>query len=95
MAGYVIAEVTVTDPAGFGEYQQQVSATISAYGGRYLVRGGATEPVEGEWNPSRLVIVEFASVAQAKAWYSSAEYAGPKALRQAAADTNVLFVEGV
>ena len=59
MAGYVIAEVTVTDPSGFGEYQQQVSATIAAYGGRYLVRGGATEPVEGEWNPSRLVIVEF------------------------------------
>ena len=95
MAGYVIAEVTVTDPAGFGEYQQQVSATIAAYGGRYLVRGGTTEPVEGEWNPSRLVIVEFDSVAQAKAWYYSEEYAGPKALRQASADTKVLFVEGV
>lgn len=95
MAGYVIAEVTITDPAGFAEYQQQVSGTIAAYGGRYLVRGGAAETAEGEWQPRRLVIVEFPSLAQAKAWYSSAEYAGPKALRQAAADTDVVFVEGV
>ena len=95
MAGYVIAEVAVTDPAGFAEYQRQVEGTIAAYGGRYLVRGGATETVEGEWQPRRLVVVEFASVAQARAWYWSAEYAGPKALRQAAAETAVVFVEGV
>lgn len=95
MAGYVIAEVSVTDPAGFAEYQQQVPGTIAAYGGRYLVRGGTAETAEGDWIPDRLVIVEFASVAQAKAWYFSEEYAGPKALRQAAADTKVVFVEGV
>ena len=95
MAGYMIADVTVTDPEGFEEYRKLVSATIEAYGGRYLVRGGATEPVEGDWNPNRLVILEFDSVEQAKAWYYSDEYAGPKEMRHNSATTNATFVEGI
>ncbi len=95
MPGYVIADVTVTDPAGFAEYRQLVSATIEAYGGRYLVRGGPVEPVEGDWNPQRLVILEFDSVARAREWYYSPEYAGPRELRHRSATTNVSFVEGV
>ncbi len=95
MAGYMIADVNVTDPAGFEEYRQLVGATIAAYGGRYLVRGGAVEPVEGEWNPRRLVILEFDSVARAKEWYYSAEYAGPREMRHQAATTNAIFVEGL
>ncbi len=94
MAGYMIADVNVTDPAGFEEYRQLVSATIEAYGGRYIVRGGAVEPVEGEWNPRRLVVVEFDSVARAKEWYYSEEYAGPKAIRHSSARANAIFVEG-
>ena len=95
MAGYMIADVNVTDPAGFEEYRKLVSATIEVYGGRYLVRGGAVEPVEGNWNPSRLVILEFDSVERAKEWYYSEEYAGPKAMRHNSATTNATFVEGV
>lgn len=95
MPGYMIADVNVTDPAGFEEYRKLVSATIEAYGGRYVVRGGATETVEGDWNPSRLVIVEFDSVEQAKAWYYSPEYAGPKEMRHNSATTNAIFAEGL
>ena len=95
MPGYMIADVNVTDPAGFEEYRKLVSATIEAYGGRYLVRGGDTEAVEGDWNPSRLVVIEFDSVEQARAWYYSEEYAGPMAMRHAAAETNALIVAGV
>lgn len=95
MVGYVIADVEVTDPAGFAEYQQLVGATIAAYGGRYLVRGGDTNTVEGDWQPRRLVILEFESVARAKEWYYSEEYAGPKGMRQRAARSSVVFAEGV
>ena len=95
MAGYMIADVNVTDPEGFEEYRKLVSATIEAYGGRYVVRGGATETIEGDWNPSRLVIIEFDSVEQAKAWYHSDEYAGPRDMRHKAATTNAIFAEGL
>ena len=95
MSGYMIADVNVTDPEGFEEYRKLVSATIEAYGGRYVVRGGATETVEGDWNPSRLVVLEFESVEQAKAWYYSNEYAGPKEMRHNSATTNAIFVEGM
>lgn len=95
MPGYMIADVNVTDPEGFEEYRKLVSATIEAYGGRYLVRGGATETVEGDWSPSRLVILEFDSVEQAKAWYYSEEYSGPKEMRHNSATTNAIFAEGM
>ena len=95
MPGYMIADVTVTDPAGFEEYRKLVSATVEAYGGRYVVRGGDVEPVEGNWNPRRLVILEFDSVERAKQWYYSQEYAGPKDMRHRSATTNAIFVEGV
>lgn len=95
MAAYVIADVEVKDPAAFEEYRKQVPATIEKYGGRYLVRGGATEVLEGEWRPRRLVILEFASVAAARRWYDSEEYRGPKALRRRATVTNLAVVEGL
>ena len=95
MAAYVIADVEVKDPAAFEEYRKQVPATIQKYGGRYLVRGGATEVLEGEWRPRRLVILEFASVAAARRWYDSEEYRGPKALRRRATVTNLALVEGL
>jgi uncharacterized protein (DUF1330 family) len=95
MAGYVIAQVEVTDPAGFAEYRQLVGPTVEQYGGSYVVRGGATETVEGDWQPQRLVILRFDSVAQAREWYYSPEYEGPKALRQRSAKSQVTFVEGM
>jgi len=95
MAGYVIAEVNVTDPEKYEVYRGQVGATIEKYDGQYVVRGGATETVEGDWNPQRLVILQFESVERAKEWYYSPEYSGPMRLRHQAANSNVVFVEGI
>jgi uncharacterized protein (DUF1330 family) len=95
MAGYVIAEVVVHDPALYEEYRKQVPATIAQYGGKYLVRGGATDTREGDWRPQRLVVLEFASVDQARKWHQSPEYAPVAAIRQKAATSKVVIVEGV
>ena len=95
MAAYVIAEVEVTDPAGFEEYRKQVPATIAKYGGKYLARGGSTETREGDWRPKRLVILEFASMDQARRWYDSPEYAPVLAMRLKAARTKLLFADGL
>jgi len=94
MAAYVIANVNVHDAASFEEYRRQVPATIAKHGGRYLVRGGRVEPIEGAWNPTRLVVLEFPSIEQARRWYDSEDYRGPKALRMKSALTDVIFVEG-
>ena len=95
MPAYVIVELEVTDPVGMDEYRKQVPATIAKYGGRYLVRGGKCESLEGDWNPERVVVLEFPSVAQARRWYDSEEYREPKALRIGAGRTKLILVEGV
>jgi uncharacterized protein (DUF1330 family) len=95
MPAYVIAEVDVTDPVGFEEYRKQVPATVAKYGGRFLVRGGALETVEGDWRPRRLVVAEFPSLEQARRWYDSPEYKEPKALRLRTSKSRILLVEGV
>ena len=95
MAAYAIADVEVTDPAKFQEYVSQVPATVEKYGGKYRVRGGAIEKVEGDWEPSRMVVIEFESMEQLKKWYHSQEYSGPMQLRHQSANATVLFVEGV
>ena len=94
VAGYIIAEVQVTDPERYEEYRRQVEGTIAAYGGRYVVRGGKAEALEGDSPRGRLVVIEFESYEQARAWYDSAEYEGPKALRQATSTGRVIVVEG-
>jgi uncharacterized protein (DUF1330 family) len=95
MPAYVIAEVTVTDPPAMEEYRKQVPATLAKYGGRFLVRGGAHQTVEGDWKPTRLVVIEFPSLADARRWYDSEEYRAPKALRMRAGRTSVVIVDGV
>ena len=95
MPGYVIAELEITDPAGFEEYRKQVPATIQKYGGRYVVRGGTCQTLEGDWQPKRLVVLEFSSVEQARRWYDSEEYRGPKALRIKTTRSRVVLAEGV
>jgi len=94
MAGYVVAEVEVTDSAVYEEYRKLVPATVAKYGGKYLVRGGAVERKEGGWEPKRLVVLEFPSLDQARTWYHSPEYAPALALRLKAARSKVLLVEG-
>jgi uncharacterized protein (DUF1330 family) len=95
VAAYIIVEVEVTDPKTYAEYIKFVPATVSAYGGKFLVRGGKAENLEGDWQPQRVVILEFDSVERAKAWWASAEYREPKRLRQSASITNMIVVEGV
>jgi uncharacterized protein (DUF1330 family) len=95
MAGYIIAELEVTDPEKFEEYRKLVPETIAAYGGKYVVRGGTLETLEGEWNPKRLVILEFESCERAKAWLNSEEYAPARKMRWESANTNVIVVEGL
>jgi uncharacterized protein (DUF1330 family) len=95
MAAYIIAQVEVTDPATFAQYREQVPAVIAQYGGRYLVRGGQTATLEGEWHVPRLVVLEFPSMEQLQRFYRSAEYAPLIALRQKSARATLLAVEGV
>ena len=95
MACYVIAEVDVHDGALYDEYRKLVPATIAQYGGKYVVRGGATETKEGGWVPKRIVVLEFATMARAREWYHSAEYAPALAIRLKAAKSRVIFAEGV
>ncbi|HJV56005.1 MAG TPA: DUF1330 domain-containing protein [Methylomirabilota bacterium] len=95
MPAYVLADVTVTDLPAMEEYRKQVPATLAKYGGRFLVRGGAHQTVEGDWKPTRLVVIEFPSLADARRWYDSEEYRAPKALRMRAGRTSVVIVDGV
>ncbi|MCC7080778.1 MAG: DUF1330 domain-containing protein [Burkholderiales bacterium] len=95
MAAYVIAEVEVTDAQGYEQYRREVAATLGAFNGRFIVRGGACETLEGDWQPKRLVILEFPDRAAANAWWRSPAYANPKALRQRSARTQLLLVDGV
>ena len=95
MAGYAIIHDEITDEAVFAEFRQKVGATVAAHGGRYLVRGGATEAIDGDWAPDRLVIIEFDSVDQAKGWLNSAEYLAIKDLRVSSANASVVIAEGV
>jgi len=94
MAGYIIVDVKVTHPEAYEGYKASVPATLAAYGGKFIVRGGRAETLEGDWEPNRIVVVEFESVEKAKAWWSSEDYAAPKQLRQSASITRMIVVEG-
>lgn len=94
MPAYVIVDIKVNDPEGYKEYVKAAPPTLALFGGRYIARGGTNETLEGEWHANRLVILEFPSVEQAKAWLNSPEYAPARALRHKYADTNMVVVEG-
>lgn len=94
MAAYLIGSLDITDLPGFAAYAQQVPAVIAQYGGRYVVRAGAAELVEGEGPLHRQVVLEFPDMTALKTWYASPEYAPLLALRQKTAHAKVIFVEG-
>ncbi len=94
MAAYVLAEIEITNPEGYKEYTLQVPPTIAKYGGHFIARGGAVEPLEGDWPARRRVIIEFPSMEAARAWWNSGEYAGPKKMRQASSRGRILLMEG-
>jgi len=95
MAVYLIANVDVTDAAAYDRYRAQVPATVAQYGGRFLVRGGSVEALEGAYDPKRVVVLEFPSEERAHAWWNSPEYAPLMALRRSASRGNLYFVAGV
>ena len=95
MAAYVIASIEVTDPVTYEDYRKGVAATIAQYGGRFLARGGAVERCEGAFVPKRIVILEFPSMATARQWYASPEYAPLLALRKRASNGDLFITEGV
>ncbi len=95
MAAYVIADIDVQDPVRYADYRALVPASIEAYGGRFLARGGKVESLEGPWQPKRTVILEFPSVERAKAWWDSEEYAPAKALRRSASQGSLILLEGL
>jgi len=95
MAAYVISDLEIRNPALMERYRSLAQASIAKYGGRYLARGGAVEPVEGGWTPKNIVIVEFPTMEKAREWYRSPEYAQALAVRRDALDRRLIFVEGV
>lgn len=94
MAAYMLADVKVTDPALYDDYRRQVKATIDKFGGRFLVRGGKHEMLEGAGEPNRTVVLEFPTMEALKSWYHSADYAPLIELRQRAATSRLFAVEG-
>ena len=95
MAGYVIVEIEVTDPVGYEEYKKLAGATVEKYGGKYIVRGGAAETLEGDWQPKRIVILQFENVERAKEWLNCPEYHEPRKMRHRTAKTRMIAVEGL
>lgn len=95
MPAYIINDMEVTDAELLEEYKKLSPPTVAQYGGRFVARGGAVEPLEGGWSPRRVVILEFPSMAQARAWIDSPDYAQARALRQRASRSKIILVEGV
>jgi uncharacterized protein (DUF1330 family) len=95
MAAYAVVNVRVTDPDRYAKYREKAPDTIAQYGGKYLARGGTVEVLEGEWNPQRLVVLEFESVERLREWYHSPEYAPLKQLRTETTSTEFVVVEGL
>jgi uncharacterized protein (DUF1330 family) len=95
MAAYLIVNVDVQDPVRYQDYVRAVPPTLTKFGGRFIVRGGKAERLEGTFEPQRVVVLEFANADAARAWWNSQEYAAAKALRQATAVTDLILVEGV
>ena len=94
MPAYFIVEIEVLDPVGYEEYKKLAGATVEKYGGKYIMRGGKTEVLEGDWKPKRIVILEFPTMERAKEWLNCEEYREPRKLRHATSKTNMILIEG-
>ncbi|MDQ2863137.1 MAG: DUF1330 domain-containing protein [Bacteroidota bacterium] len=95
MPAYIIVDVKIYNSIAYDEYKKLTPASIAAYKGKFIARGGATETLEGDWDPGRVVILEFPSKEQAKQWWNSTEYASARQIRQGAAITKMILVEGI
>jgi uncharacterized protein (DUF1330 family) len=95
MPAYIIVEIDVLDAAGYEEYKKLAGSTVEKYGGKYIVRGGKTEVLEGDWKPKRIVVLEFDSAGRAKEWLNCEEYREPRKMRHRTARTSMILVEGM
>ena len=95
MTAYVILDIEVIDADGYAQYKELAPPSLALYSGKYIARGGQTETLEGDWQPNRLVILEFPSVDQARSWLNSPEYAPARALRHKYARTQTVVTEGL
>ncbi len=94
MSAYIIVEINIKNAQLYEDYKKLTPASIKAYGGRFVIRGAKTESLEGNWNPERIVVLEFPSVERAKEWWASVEYAPAKEIRQRSSFTKMLVVDG-
>ena len=94
MAAYLIAEHLIFDAGLFEQYRSRVAPMIERFGGRYLTRGGSHEISDGDWKPTRVVVIEFPDMAALKAWYHSPEYQPLIALRRGAATDVLIAIDG-
>jgi uncharacterized protein (DUF1330 family) len=94
MPAYIIVDIEITNPAGYEEYKKLAGATVEKYSGEYVVRGGDPENLEGDWRPKRIVILRFPDRQRAKAWLNSTEYAEPRKMRHATANSRMIVVDG-
>ena len=95
MPAYIIVDVTIHNAENYEGYKKLTPASVTAYDGKFIVRGGKTETLEGNWQPGRFVVLQFPSVERAKEWWASEEYGPAKAIRQANAETKMILVEGL
>ena len=95
MSAYVIGDITVNDQERYEDYKKLAPPAIAAFGGKYLARGGKAEKLEGNWEPDRVVILEFESIEKAKEWLDSQEYRKARALRHKTASSNMIVVEAL
>jgi len=95
MPAYLIADVEVNDPETYDEYRKLVPPMIATHGGRYLVRGGKVDVLEGDWQPRRMVVIEFPTTTHLQAFYCAAQYLPLKAMRMRASSSNLVAVEGI
>ena len=95
MSAYVVVQIAVNDPAAYEEYRLAAPPTIALYGGKYIVRGGKVETLEGDWLPQRFVILEFPTFERAKQWHASPEYQAVAPLRHRNASSQMIVVEGL
>jgi len=95
MPAYLIVDIDITDPVKYADYIKAAPASIAAYGGKYVVRGGKAQRLEGSWDPKRVVVLQFDTFERALEWWGSEEYREPKALRQSASVSNMILIEGL
>ena len=94
MPAYIIVEVEIHDPVQYEDYKKLTPISLAQYQGKFIVRGGKTDTLEGGWNPGRIVVLEFPNTELARSWWASEEYAPAKALRHRTAKSKMILVEG-